>query len=54
MADALMALSIIGICITILIIGKWVKDLILHNKQAKLKANIKDGTIEFGNDKVSA
>ncbi|OEJ13847.1 hypothetical protein BFL38_03635 [Brachyspira hampsonii] len=54
MSDALMALSIIGICITILIIGKWVKDLILHNKQAKLKANIKDGTIEFGNDKVNA
>ncbi|PCG18911.1 hypothetical protein [Brachyspira sp. G79] len=53
MSDALTALSIIGICITILIIGKWVKDLILHNKQAKLKANIKDGTIEFGNDKVN-
>lgn len=53
MADILTALSIIGICTTILIIGKWVKELIMHNKQANLKANLKDGTIEFGNDKTN-
>ena len=53
MADILTALSIIGICTTILIIGKWVKELIMHNKQANLKANLKDGTIEFGNNKAN-
>lgn len=52
MTDILTAFSIIIACITILIIGNWVRELIINNKQAKVKANLKTGELEFGNDKI--
>ena len=45
--------AIIVICISSIVIAYFVFNIIKSGRHANMKANIKDGTIEFGNDKIS-
>ena len=42
--------AIIVICISSIVISYFVFNIIKSGRNANLKANIKDGTIEFGNN----
>ena len=45
--------AVIFICISSMVIAYFVFNIIKSGRHANMKANIKDGTIEFGNDKIS-
>ena len=45
--------AVIFICISSIVIAYFVFNIIKSGRHANMKANIKDGTIEFGNDKIS-
>lgn len=45
--------AIIVICVSSIVIAYFVFNIIKSGRHANMKANIKDGTIEFGNDKIS-
>lgn len=45
--------AVVFICISSIIIAYFVFNIIKSGKTANMKANAKDGTIEFGNDKVN-
>ncbi|ADG71505.1 hypothetical protein [Brachyspira murdochii] len=44
--------AIVFICISSMVIAYFVFNIIKSGRHANMKANIKDGTIEFGNDKI--
>ena len=45
--------AIIVVCVSSIVIAYFVFNIIKSGRHANMKANIKDGTIEFGNDKIS-